>query len=31
MEITGNERVYSAEKAALDKYVSECLISYTDT
>ena len=30
MRITGNERADSAAKAALQKDVSECLISYTD-
>ena len=30
MGISGNERADSAAKAALLKYVSECLISYTD-
>ena len=31
MGISGNERADSAAKAALQKYVSNCLISYTDT
>ena len=31
MEISGNERADSAAKAALQKDVSNCLISYTDT
>ena len=30
MGITGNERADSAAKAAIQKYVSECLIPYTD-
>ena len=30
MGIAGNERADNAVKAALGKYVSECLISYTD-
>ena len=30
MRISGNERVDSAAKAALQKDVSDCLISYTD-
>ena len=30
MGISGNERADSAAKAALQKVVSECLISYTD-
>ena len=30
MGISGNERADSAAKAALQKLVSECLISYTD-
>ena len=31
MGISGNERADSAAKAALQKDVSNCLISYTDT
>ena len=31
MGISGNERANSTAKAALQKFVSECLISYTDT
>ena len=31
IEISGNERADSAAKAALQKDVSDCLISYTDT
>ena len=31
MVISGNERAESAAKAALQKDVSNCLISYTDT
>ena len=30
MEISGNERADSVAKAALQKDVSDCLISYTD-
>ena len=30
MGISGNERADSAAKGALQKVVSECLISYTD-